>query len=52
MSKQARKLTTIAGLVVVYFVAGKLGLTMATVHPSATPGSYWNCARGLPAARI
>jgi diguanylate cyclase (GGDEF)-like protein len=36
LSKQKHKLTAIVALASVYFAAGKLGLTMAFVHPSAT----------------
>ena len=36
MDKQRQKLTTIVVLAGIYFVSGKLGLTMAFVHPSAT----------------
>jgi integral membrane sensor domain MASE1 len=35
-SRFFRNLITVAGLCAVYFVAGKLGLMMAVVHPSAT----------------
>ncbi len=35
-SRQARQLALLAGLGGVYFVAGKLGLQLAFVHPSAT----------------
>jgi len=34
--KQSRKLAVIAGLAALYFLAGKLGLQLASVHPSAT----------------
>lgn len=33
----ARRLALLAGLAAVYFVAGKLGLRLAFLHPSATP---------------
>ena len=33
----ARRLALLAGLVTVYFIAGKLGLRLAFFHPSATP---------------
>jgi diguanylate cyclase (GGDEF)-like protein len=41
MEKQKKNLTAIVALAVIYFVAGKLGLTMALVHPSAT--AVWPC---------
>jgi diguanylate cyclase (GGDEF)-like protein len=40
-SDVAKNLATAAGLVVVYFVAGKLGLQLAYVHASAT--AVWPC---------
>src|SRR6202790_2559781 len=36
-----KNVATVAGLAVVYFVAGKLGLQLAYVHASATP--VWPC---------
>jgi diguanylate cyclase (GGDEF)-like protein len=39
--KQKRDLASIAAVGIIYFVAGKLGLTMALVHPSAT--AVWPC---------
>ena len=39
--KQKINLTAIIVLAVTYFVTGKLGLTMALVHPSAT--AVWPC---------
>jgi diguanylate cyclase (GGDEF)-like protein len=41
MEKQKKKLGAIVVLAAIYFVAGKLGLTMALVHPSAT--AVWPC---------
>ena len=36
LDERRRNLLTIGGLAVVYFLAGKLGLSMAFVHPSST----------------
>jgi diguanylate cyclase (GGDEF)-like protein len=36
MAKRSQKLAVIAGLAALYFLTGKLGLTLAFVHPSAT----------------
>ena len=41
MEKQKKNLAVIVALAIIYFVAGKLGLTMAFVHPSAT--AVWPC---------
>ena len=40
-SDMSKNLLTVAGLAVVYFVAGKLGLQLAYVHASAT--AVWPC---------
>src|SRR5271163_5222103 len=40
-SDAMKNATTVAGLAVVYFVAGKLGLQLAYVHASAT--AVWPC---------
>src|SRR5215467_5904432 len=36
MTRNGHKLVVIAGLAALYFLAGKAGLAVATVHPSAT----------------
>src|SRR5271163_3646342 len=36
LDERRKDLVTIGGLAVIYFVAGKLGLSMAFVHPSST----------------
>ncbi len=42
MTTQQHKLTAIAALTAVYFIAGKLGLLLAVVQPNAT--AVWPCA--------
>ena len=41
MGKYKQNLIKIAALAIVYFIAGKLGLLLAFVHPSAT--AIWPC---------